>query len=197
MRDNRGMSEEPWAEDDRRRLVELAGRLREFLTAPYPADDLGFDPQRSEQWALLQVAQLREELRQEEEAKQRAFVQGQVCAYLTEGYTRAEAARAAGVRPETVSRWCRKDPAFAAAARAAEDGRRHVQPREHRRLKMTNSVQATVVRLLRTGMTRAEAAAGAGISRATFYTWLRRLPEFRDAVLGAEDAAAAIRLSGG
>lgn len=117
------------------------------------------DRQRAELWALEQFALLREEIRFEEQAKRRAFVQGQVCAYLTEGYSRADAARAAGIRPEMVSRWCRQDPVFAAAARAAQDDRRHVRPRQHRRLKMTDSVQASVVSLLRTGISRAGARA--------------------------------------
>ena len=194
MRDNRRMAAGDAREEDHRRLVELTRQLREYLTAPFPVDDSGFDPQRAERWALLQVAQLREELRQEEEAKQRAFVQGQVCAYLAEGYTRSAAAQAAGVTPETVARWRRRDTTFAAAALAAEQQRQQVRQPERRRRKMTDSVQASFVGLLQAGLTRAEAAAGVGISRQTFYTWFKRLPEFRHAVLVAEDTAAALRL---
>ena len=194
MGDNRRMAARDAREDDHRRLVELTRQLREYLTAPFPVDNSGFDPQRSEQWALLQVAQLREELRQEEEAKQRAFVQGQVCAYLAEGYSRSAAAQSAGVAPETVARWRRRDATFAAAALAAEQQRRQSLQPERRRKKMTDSVQGAVVNLLQEGMTRAQASAGAGISRQTFYTWFKRLPEFHGAVLAAEDLAAARRL---
>ncbi|MHB2023736.1 MAG: hypothetical protein ACYCO3_10455 [Mycobacteriales bacterium] len=159
-------------------------------------DDSVWSSQLDEMVAVERLNQRAEDERREEAARRRGFVQGQVCAFLSEGYSRAAAARAAGIRAETLSRWCRQDPAFAAAARAAEDGRQ-VQPKQRRRRKMTAGVQVALLRLLQTGVTRAEAAAGVGISRQTFYTWFQRLPEFRDAVLAAEDAAALARLPAG
>ena len=193
-----GMTRRAWEEDDDDSvgLLELARRLREFLTAPFPADATAHDRQGAEMWALEQFARLRAEVREEEKAQRRSFIQGQVCAYLTEGYSRSAAAQAAGVTPETVSRWCRKYPAFAAAARSAEAERRQSQPQRRRRQKMTEGVQSAIVSLLEEGRTRGQAAVAAGISRQTFYTWFQRLPEFREAVLVAEDAAAA-RLPGG
>ncbi|MHB8341055.1 MAG: hypothetical protein ACYDB7_07755 [Mycobacteriales bacterium] len=190
------MSGEPQQDADREGiLAEIRRSIRTFMTDPgFSPDDPAWHSQVEEMWAIERLHQRREEVRREAEALQRAFVQGQICAYLTEGYSRAAAARAAGVRPETLSRWCRTAPAFAAAAKAAEEQRRHVQPAQRRRRKMTDSMQAAIVRLLQAGMTRTGAAAEAGISPTTFYTWFQRLPDFRDAVLGAEDAAAARRL---
>lgn len=192
------MSGEPWEQEeaDRRLVVELVGRFWKLMTGPLPSPGVEqpFDRVRLEEWALVQFAELRDEQRRGEMARRRAFVQGQVCAFLAEGYTKTAAAQAAGIRPETVARWCRKDAEFAAAVRAAQESGPRSGPREYRRLKMTDNVQEAVVRLLRSGATRGEAAAGAGISRQTLYAWLKRLPDFHASVLAAEETASARRL---
>lgn len=133
----------------------------------------------------MEFARLREELRQEGLARRRSFIQGQVCARIADGHTRAAAARLSGVTPETVGRWLRKDADFAAAVRDVECARAPAA-RPHWGLKMTDSLQETLVGLLREGMTRRDATAAAGVSRQTFYTWFNGRLEFRDAVLAAE-----------
>lgn len=172
-------------------------RLRTALSAPLPdpeRHDLK-NPQQAEEWALLEFARLRRELEQEEDTKRRSFIQGQVCARVADGHSRAAAARMAGVTPETVSRWRRADPGFAEKLRTAEGGEGRPS-RQHWRLKMTDSVQDAVVRRLGAGASRKEAAADAGVSRQTFYTWLKAKPDFRKAVLAAEARASARSHSG-
>ena len=175
-------------DDDPSRPPAWVSRLRVLLSAPLPDPGVEFDRHRAEEWAVLEFARLREELRREELAKRRSFIQGQVCARITDGHSRAVAARLAGVTPETVAGWCRKDPVFAAAVGDAESAAGPGQ-REHWRLKMTAGVQEALVRLLRSGASRKDAAAAAGVSRQTLYTWVKQRPDFRQAVLAAEASA--------
>jgi DNA-binding XRE family transcriptional regulator len=122
-------------------------------------------------------------------ARRRAFQQGQVCAFIEQGRSRADAARAAGVTPETVNRWQRADPNFRRAVQNAERHRGPAPTAERQPAKMTVGVQSRIVELLGAGRTRAQAAAEAGVSRQTLYTWLRRRPDFAAAVMAAEDRA--------
>lgn len=151
------------------------------------------------QRVLAQHAEL--EARQARRRRQVAATarrQGEVCAHLAAGMTRTQAVTAAGVGVETFNRWLRQDEEFARAVRQARRAARDPQQprrREVRAAKMTDGVRAHLVTLLRAGMTRGQAAGAAGISRQTFYSWLRRVPEFQAAVLAAEDAAALARLA--
>ena len=158
-------------------------------------DDLSFDPARSEEWALLQFARLREELaearRRGADARRRAFLQGRVCERLAAGMTRTDAAIAVGLARSTVYRWLKEEPAFRDAVRAAEQTGVSMRnaPQTHKPMKMRSAARETILRRLRAGSTRGQAAEAAGVSRQTFYTWLKRFPDFRDEVLAAEQAS--------
>jgi hypothetical protein len=179
-------SRDPQVRPDRLTEQVLA-RLRKYWRAgEYPLDDPSFVSQLNEMWAIERLNQRAQEERREDEVRRQAFAQGQICAHVSAGCTRGEAARLVGVRPETVSRWCLKDGAFAASLKDAE-ARQY--PSAQRPRRAPESAKATVVELLAQGLTRSQAAAGSGISRQTFYTWLGRLPEFRAAVLAAEIVA--------
>jgi hypothetical protein len=180
---------------DQSKIPTWIAKLWILLARPLPDPNIESNPQRAEEWALMEFVRLREELRSGEEAKRRSFVQGQICARITDGHSRASAARLSGVTTETVSRWMRADPGFAAAMAQAQ-GLHVVADRTHWRLKMTAPVQETLVRMLGCGVTRKEAAASVGISRQTFYTWLNQRPDFRDAVLAAEAQATGGRQRG-
>jgi transposase len=182
-----------WVEEEER-IGHLLGQARRALTRLMTSSATGgeFDPQLEELRASLQMSLAGAEARQAENAHRRGLIEGQVCAHVAHGHTLADAARLAGVTYATVNRWRRTDPTFSGALRAAEEGARP-SPREHWRLKMTASTLETLLGFLRSGMTRSEAAAGAGISRQTFYTWMKRAPEFGAAVATAEGLAAAQR----
>ena len=191
---------EQLAADRERLVVSLRKRIHAFLQAGnFPLNDPAFTSQLAEMWAIERLNQLEEEQRREAEAKQRAFVQGQFCAYLAEGHSRAAAARLAGTTPETVILWCRRDDDFASAVRAVTAGQRGAlrNIRRGRPTKLTESTQAAIIRLLQIGATRSQAAAGAGISRQTLYSWLRGAPDFRAAVAAAEKGATGPRLTEG
>lgn len=175
---------------DRRTLLAWLSQLVSSLTEPLPDPDSDRldDPTRSQEWALLEWARLRHELQQEGAVARRSFTQGQICAWIADGHTRAEAARMAGITAETLARWRRADSGFAEALRAAEQGA-GTNEREHWRSKMTEGVRDALLRLLRSGATRKGAAEAVGVSRQTFYTWLNTRPDFRQAVLAAEAAA--------
>ncbi|MHB2022021.1 MAG: helix-turn-helix domain-containing protein [Mycobacteriales bacterium] len=155
-------------------------------------DQWGFDPARSEEWALLEFARLREELaeekRREAETRRRVFLQGRICERLAAGMTRTDAAIAVGLARSTVYRWMKEEPAFRQAVEDAERTRAPTlrRPRVRKSLKMGPAAREAILRRLIAGGTRAQAADAAGISRQTFYTWLKRFPDFRDAVLAAE-----------
>jgi DNA-binding XRE family transcriptional regulator len=157
-----------------------------------PSDQWGFDPARSEEWALLEFARLREELaeakRREAEARRRAFLQGRICEQLAAGTTRTDAAIAVGLARSTVYRWMKEDPAFREAVEATErtGATARSASRVRKPLKMRSGARDVILRHLRAGSTRGQAAEAAGVSRQTFYTWFKRFPDFRDAVLAAE-----------
>lgn len=56
-------------------------------------------------------------------------------------------------------------------------------------VKLGPRTREKILRRLRQGGTRAQAAEAAGVSRQTFYTWIKRFDDFREAVLAAEDRA--------
>ena len=58
--------------------------------------------------------------------------------------------------------------------------------------KLTDEIQKAICEALGVGSTRTAAFTSAGISRRTFYDWLKGVPEFKEAV---EDAEAAARVA--
>jgi len=58
--------------------------------------------------------------------------------------------------------------------------------------KLTDEIQKVICEALGVGSTRTAAFTSAGISRRTFYDWLKGVPEFKEAV---EDAEAAARVA--
>lgn len=130
--------------------------------------------------------------------RNRLRMQGEICAHLASGMSRVDAAQAVGIGVETFYRWMKADREFLMAVqRATRQGRgQRTASRDYHPLKMTRSVQEAIIQALRSGVTRGQAAASAGVSRQTLYAWLKKLPEFKSAVEAAEDAAAAARLGG-
>lgn len=130
-------------------------------------------------------------LRRRQEA--RRVTQLDIVAMIAEGKSKADAARAVGVSIDTLYRWRREDPDFRcelANARGMFTELRTQAVRQHRPAKMTAGVRDEIVRRLREGATRGEAAAAVGVSRQTLYTWRQRVKDFALAVDAAEDAAA-------
>jgi DNA-binding XRE family transcriptional regulator len=141
------------------------------------------------------IAHLEEWDRAKDRYREQQRTRATICAEIATGRSRAEAAQLAGVSVETLRRWQREDPSFRIALATAMRERRSQQA-DRRPFKMTPSVRRMLLQRLSDGMTRAQAAASVGVSRQTFYAWLRKVPEFAVAVASAEDAAAAARASG-
>ncbi|MHB2021764.1 MAG: helix-turn-helix domain-containing protein [Mycobacteriales bacterium] len=198
-----GGSGEVWDDVELPRRVSLLRRL--LAASGRPSELEGYlavlsAAQRGDLQATFTWGRMHERARQEELAHRRKAAQEQVCAHVAAGRTLTDAARLAGVTAKSVHRWRGANVEFAAQLRVAREQGRRV--REHRRLerrarvvqareqhwslKMTEGVQAAVVAMLGSGMNRGQAAAAVGVSRQTLYTWLRRAPQFRQAVLAAE-----------
>jgi len=126
----------------------------------------------------------------EERRRWRVAAQAAICAAVGLGLSKSEAAMRAGVSRESVRLWARSDPSFREALRTAEERGREVRrqrPPLRAPRRMKKGVRDSITTLLSEGMTRSEALAAAGISKQTFYTWLQRSPEFKRAVLDAEN----------
>jgi len=173
------------------RRQKIRRRASSFLESGFPPDDPVMHGQLAEMWAIERWNQLAEETRLAEQGRRRAFVQGQLCAYLASGMTRTDAVVAAGVARSTLYRWLRDERGFREAVMTAErqGGSQRSTTKNHNPIKLGASAHDAILRQLRAGGTRGQAAAAAGVSRQTFYTWFKRFPDFRAAVLAAESAA--------
>lgn len=173
------------------RLVDdMARRIRAFFDSPaFSPDDPGWHSQLAEMWAIERLNQLAEEERRAEELRQRAFLQGRFCERLAAGMTRADAAVVVGTARSTIYRWLKDDSVFREAVKEAEQSGAALRPASHlrRSLKLSPTAREAIIRRLQAGGSRSEAAEAAGISRQTFYTWIKRFPEFHAAVLSAEE----------
>jgi len=145
-------------------------------------------PQYAEMVAIAQWNQLAEEQQAQTEALRRACLQGQYCERLAAGMTRTDAAITVGVARSTVYRWLKEEAGFLDAVNEAEalGAPFRLPPRTGKPSKMGARSREAILRKLREGGTRAQAAKAAGVSRQTFYTWLKRYEEFHQAVLAAE-----------
>jgi len=167
-------------------------RIKNFLNPPSRPESSSDDPimrsQYAEVVALAQWSQLAEEQQREHEILRRVCVQGQICAQLANGMTRTDAAIAVGVARSTMYRWLEEDLGFRRAVAEAElaGSPFRITGRNRKPRKLGEPAREAILRLLRAGGTRAQAAQAAGVSRQTFYSWFKRFPDFRDAVLVAE-----------
>jgi transposase len=180
------------ANDDSRgqRTLAIRAQIREFLARRHWPDDPALAPQYAEMVAVELWNQLAEEQRAQAEAIRRTGLQGQFCAGLAVGMNRTDATVAVGVASSTVYRWL-KDPSFLDAVRDAErtGAPFRLRPRTGRQVKLGPRTRGAILRRIRQGGTRAQAAEAAGVSRQTLYTWLKRFEDFRAAVLAAEQDA--------
>lgn len=168
----------------------IRAQIREFLAPRHWPDDSAMEPQYAEMVAVELWNQLAQEERAQAESLRRIGLQGQLCAGLAVGMSRTDAAITVGVATSTMYRWM-KDPSFLEAVRDAErtGAPFRLRPRTGRHVKLGPRTHDAILRRIRQGGTRAQAAEAAGVSRQTFYTWLKRFDDFRAAVLAAEQDA--------
>ena len=145
-----------------------------------------------EEMASLQIEAERRQVEDGAREDRRRRVRDDVCQRLRGGAGKAASAEAAGISRDTLLLWERGDPQFRQRVRealAAGEGPRKERLRQRTPAKMRPGVRRAIVAALADGVSRGQAAARAGVSRQTFYTWLRRAPDFRRDVLDAEDTA--------
>jgi transposase len=126
--------------------------------------------------------------------RERLHRQGVIAAYLMMGHSKREAAERAGISRGTLLRWEKEDPFFRRGVKEAQRNGAEgpfvwSSARARHPTKMSLAVRLAIVEGLRQGMTRSQAATAAGVSKQTFYTWLRRRPEFEEMVVVAEREA--------
>lgn len=141
-------------------------------------------------WAIERLNQFAADKQAEAEQLRRACLQGQFCERLAAGMTRTDAAIAVGMARSSVYRWLKEEPGFLEAVEEAERmGAPFRLPARRGTSKIGKGAREVILRQLSEGHTRAQAAASAGVSRQTFYTWFKQFEDFRDAVLLAESHA--------
>jgi len=174
-----------------RRTRDIRVRVHDFLAPRYWPDDPAMRPQYAEMVAIERLGELVVEQQAAAEAFRRACLQGQFCERLAAGMSRTDAAIAVGASRSSVYRWLKDEPGFRDAVTDAErlGAPFRLPPRTGRPIKLGRHTREAILRQLRQGATRGQAAVAAGVSRQTFYSWFKRFEEFREAVLAAEAEA--------
>lgn len=143
-----------------------------------------------EEMARLEFDAIDEESERAAQERRRTRIKADVCQRLRNGATKAVAAEGAGISRDTLHAWEEKDAVFRhLVSQAAAEG---IDKRPRRRTPPRKMRQATLKAItdgLASGLSRAQAAAAAGISKQTLYAWLHRAPQFQRDVLIAEKQA--------
>jgi transposase len=160
----------------------------------FDAGDPGLRSQRDELAVIELLEQGRRDRYRLAEAQQRQLQQQQLCTHLHAGMNRSDATATVGISRSTFYRWLGGDPQFAAAVADAElagiPSRLHRHAQRRTPTKLHARARTALLDRLRAGGSRSDAAAAAGVSRQTFYTWLKQFPDLNTAVQAAEQAAA-------